>query len=382
MDFSKVTEIIIPQGKVLKITDVNNIVLWSGSKLPSIYQEVEWIAAEKNIGAYIKLGFTFDTSATVHMSQYLSDTKTTAYPFGASENSGVLRCMVSSPYSNGCSCYGSSGDAFQSVVTTTVTGKNEFEFSWKKGELKAINKTNESTSVTKNQAEYAMTNELYLFAQNYNGNLRYGGERKIGYFRYWNKNGELICDLVPCYRKSDKVIGMYDMIRKIFLTNVGSGSFIKGINVGKDFINQVSISIGTDGKVYNNGLGYKTGYRVRSGGDEAESEDVIITGFIPFKMNDVLRIYPPFNGGNTANTINFYDSDFTNLGQITDSKSEYGICATNASAYYTSVVDDASMLAYTDQMDSRIAYIRIGHNYKDILGYDATRFAVTLNEIL
>ena len=32
---------------------------------------------------------------------------------------------------------------------------------------------------------------------------------------------------VPCYRKSDNVIGMYDPIRKIFLTNYGTGDFTK-----------------------------------------------------------------------------------------------------------------------------------------------------------
>ena len=72
-----------------------------------------------------------------------------------------------------------------------------------------------------------------LFAHMYNGSLRYdtGTARKIGRFSYWDKNGVLICDLYPCYRKSDGIIGMYDVARNHFFTNVGTGSFTKGADV-------------------------------------------------------------------------------------------------------------------------------------------------------
>ncbi len=43
---------------------------------------------------------------------------------------------------------------------------------------------------------------------------------------------ELIRDLIPCYRKSDNVIGMYDIINDVFYTNSGIGTFTKGPNVG------------------------------------------------------------------------------------------------------------------------------------------------------
>lgn len=37
--------------------------------------------------------------------------------------------------------------------------------------------------------------------------------------------------LVPCYRKSDVEIGMYDVINGVFYTNKGAGHFAKGSNV-------------------------------------------------------------------------------------------------------------------------------------------------------
>jgi len=45
------------------------------------------------------------------------------------------------------------------------------------------------------------------------------------------KDGNLIRDLVPCYRKSDNVIGMYDLIDDEFLTKLNGNDFTKGNDV-------------------------------------------------------------------------------------------------------------------------------------------------------
>ena len=41
-------------------------------------------------------------------------------------------------------------------------------------------------------------------------------------------DGQLAYNLVPCYKKSDGTIGMYDIIGNTFYTNNGSGTFLKG----------------------------------------------------------------------------------------------------------------------------------------------------------
>lgn len=59
-----------------------------------------------------------------------------------------------------------------------------------------------------------------------------GGKFKYYYFRVINNSiGEPIMDLVPCYRRSDSVVGMYDLVSGKFFTNAGSGTFIAGGNV-------------------------------------------------------------------------------------------------------------------------------------------------------
>lgn len=237
MDFSTLKELTIPEGVVTKISS-GNTVLWQKvveDAFTSTYQEVEYIQAGDNVGAYLDLGFAFDTGAIIELAQYMT-TNTTAYPFGCAENSGKLRCMFTAPNYHAtnyiCYPYGSTGSAYISADGTyKMNAWNYFTLTFKKGNLGFYNSTTGFTGTKATQGEYTMSNNLYLFAQNYNGAARFGGLRRIGSFKYYDKTNTLICDLVPCYRKSDGVIGMYDRVRKIFLTNVGTGAFTKGANV-------------------------------------------------------------------------------------------------------------------------------------------------------
>lgn len=229
-----------PNMKTLSFDDValkqlfiNGVQAWTAGRLPSAYQEVEWIQAAKNVSTYLDLGFKFDTAARVKLGMYYIDT-TNSHLFGAAENSGVLRCMISAPYGgkNYASAYGSDGSKYITNSVALVDGYNDIELLLKQGQMSFKNLTNghSATDYTV-QAAYTMTSNLYLFAQNYNGSMRCAGNRKVSYFQYYDKNDELICDLVSCYRKADGVIGMYDVVRKIFLINAGSISFTKGPDV-------------------------------------------------------------------------------------------------------------------------------------------------------
>jgi hypothetical protein len=158
---------------------------------------------------------------------------------------------------------------------------------------------------------------------------------------------------------------MYDLVRKTFLTNVGNSlDFAIGPLVNTDVKNQMPISTNEDGSLYNNGLGYKDGYRVRSSGEEVEyGEYASCTGYMPFKKGETLEIFPAFTGENTNNAINFFDANHTCLGQITDyGGSAYGICENNIELYRPTTVDHKSVLTLTDAHDDRIAYIRVTHN--------------------
>lgn len=62
------------------------------------------------------------------------------------------------------------------------------------------------------------------------GSKKYGYIGKIYSASYYT-NDVLACALIPCYRKSDGVIGMYDNVSGKFYTNGGNGTFTKGADV-------------------------------------------------------------------------------------------------------------------------------------------------------
>ena len=59
----------------------------------------------------------------------------------------------------------------------------------------------------------------------------YKSSNKLYKLDIYDENGTHIYDLVPCYRKSDSVIWMYDIINDVFYTNEGSGTFTKWSDV-------------------------------------------------------------------------------------------------------------------------------------------------------
>lgn len=82
------------------------------------------------------------------------------------------------------------------------------------------------TIVTPASASFTWV-ELNLFAMNRNGTAREFGWFKMYYCKL--RDGEtLVRDFVPCYRKSDSVIWMYDLVNNQFYTNAWSGTFTKG----------------------------------------------------------------------------------------------------------------------------------------------------------
>lgn len=183
--------------------------------------------------------------------------------------------------------------------------------------------------------------------------------------------------------------------KKLFIDGVELKQlFINGIQVWKSGPkNWVKYSTEADGvTIYNGGLGYKEGYRIRSGGAEQSSTNAgtkaLCTGFIPFKKGDVLRMSPPFSGLNISNAINFSDGSFANIGQRTSSGVRYGICAsgtgwdTSISTVNRITVVDISSVSNADA----VRYVRITYPWDDNAIADENQvksgedFIVTVNE--
>lgn len=188
-------------------------------------------------------------------------------------------------------------------------------------------------------------------------------------------NGQVLIDLtsstVTPETLAEGVIAFNSAGEQITGTYVISGGYT----------NQVPISINADGTIYNV-IGYKTGYRVRSGGAEAAQVNSICTGFIPFKLGDTLRIKPALGNTSTTSCINFSDGSFTNLGQSNQSGSagvQYGICSGNGQYFVPTIIDGVSVLTLDPSAPSasEIKYIRVTHDASITTG---AAMIITVNE--
>ena len=149
--------------------------------------------------------------------------------------------------------------------------------------------------------------------------------------------------------------------------------------------NWVKYSTESDGvTIYNGGLGYKDGYRVRSGGAEVGAGDAFCTGFIPVKGGDAIYLSGwNFSHASAANAINVSDSNRNNIGQFTMQPASYGILNAYDGAYkeysFSSVVEVGTGVWkwVVPPSDSGVAYIRITGYQVDKTGAD---MIVTINE--
>lgn len=78
-------------------------------------------------------------------------------------------------------------------------------------------------------------NTITLFGRRNNASsVSVIAKAKIFNCQLYDKNtNTLVRDFIPCYRKSDNVIGMYDLVNDVFYTNSGTGTFLKGNDVNK-----------------------------------------------------------------------------------------------------------------------------------------------------
>lgn len=211
--------------------------VYSLSRLPSSYQEVEWIGSSgaQYINTAIKLGSKTEIDIDYSVN---SPSSADQNPFGCyTQQSGNYIVFAISVKSTGTTFWcGDVLNHFNYSANISVNANQKYNVKLK------YERTNQSaayldgvaygTGATNYQTSYyyANSNTIRLFglyAYNSMDNYLTG---KI--YRCSIKQGDvLVRDFVPCYRISDGVIGLYDLVNNTFYTNQGTGSFTKGNNI-------------------------------------------------------------------------------------------------------------------------------------------------------
>ena len=152
------------------------------------------------------------------------------------------------------------------------------------------------------------------------------------------------------------------------------------------YINQIPISIDTDGNIFN-GTGYQQGYRLSSSGVTKAQAGSYVFGYIPAKSGDVIRIYG-CNWGTKLHASNYicaYKADFSFVGAYaTKAADSFGVSVYTQDIGTAAPVIDADLnatLTLKDGLD--IAYIRVssvGDDYPNSIDYNVDDAIITVNE--
>lgn len=201
------------------------------SRLPQGYQEVEYI--ESSGTQYIVVDFIPNQDTRLDM--LVEPRSVTAAASGV----GFIPYGSGVNYSsNAFECYTNDGgklefnyDGQYKLDLLTVSVGTKINISHNKNNI-VVTDTNGQTIARHsfNYMAFTCPRNLALFAINRSTALV--GQTRIYSCQIYN-NTTLALDLAPCYRKSDNVAGLYDLVNNVFYTNVGSGVFAVGADSNK-----------------------------------------------------------------------------------------------------------------------------------------------------
>ena len=224
------------------LTDDGNVVQinhWQHiNKLPIEYQRVEYL--ESTGTQYINTGKIPTDNTKMELKTYTTCTSS-YYCAGARSGSSTIFFAQSGATSGAkisCTVNGTSRTAEDSEgvdfkrlssgqiynIMLRTNGDSTYDYS-------IIDETN-NKSYSASKVEYTpmgtVTYGICLFALN--KNYIVSGTNRCYKFKLY-RDGKLILSFIPCYRKSDNVAGMYDIVTGKFFTNDGTGSFAVGNNI-------------------------------------------------------------------------------------------------------------------------------------------------------
>ena len=201
------------------------------SRLPQGYQEVEYL--ENSGTQYIVVDFIPNQNTRLDMlveprSVVAADSGVGFIPYGSGEsyNSKTFECYTGT---EGKLEFNYGGQYKTDLLNVSVGTK--INISHNKNNILVTNANGQTiASHSFNYTAFTCPRNLALFA--INRSTAIAGQTRIYSCQIYNDT-TLTFDLVPCYRKSDNVAGLYDLVNNVFYTNAGSGVFTVGANSNK-----------------------------------------------------------------------------------------------------------------------------------------------------
>lgn len=226
--------------------DIQGSVTLKG-KLPDEYQEVEYIECDGN--QYIDTGFAPSGSMTIELKSFapyptntgndlpLIATLDTKYAVGYVVARYIAKWQWTGRYATGSDGTQKPDKSYQLCDIGDIIHDNAIDLQIGTGEssflkVTVLGQTYEKTYTDTVHNEYGKN--LHLFYDGFTYFIGHVGEIKM------KQEGDVVRDLIPCYRKEDNVAGMFDIINGTFYQNLGSGVFIVGNDIEDSTVKQYS----------------------------------------------------------------------------------------------------------------------------------------------
>ena len=220
---------------------VNKVYVWrQTAKLPSEYKEVEYI--QSSWTQCINTWFNVTKNSKIFVDIQFTSTTVQQRAFGVDN---WIDGVSMASYINGSGKYSRyignwwSSFTFQATTITADTSRHTFTLDNSRYIITTgwneVSNTVNSQTITNNPTN----NQLAILAQYWpNEDAYYNyASAKLYACKIWDNN-VLVRDFIPCYRKSDNVIGLYDLVNNQFYTNAWTGNFTKwdDVQTYKEFL--------------------------------------------------------------------------------------------------------------------------------------------------
>ncbi len=213
-----------------------NVNVASGSTTPAyqtLYQRVEYIeSAEAETYPYIITDFCGDNSSGLEIIASFPKMHD-RIPMGSRENSDATRFYCVYPLSTSSIYYGfNTGTTISCALKVDTIYRLQTNFLNSRlvnvYEANGTRKGGGSISATLTQ----QTAPVSIFGYNSASSGQVTSKREFKlYSARCSRGHEVVREFIPCYRKSDGVIGLYEKFTDTFYTNDGTGSFAKGEDI-------------------------------------------------------------------------------------------------------------------------------------------------------
>jgi len=235
--------------------DMRNVKHLRVPRLPKEYQEVEYL--ETHAQGYIDSGYAFTEPELKIEFKYMKEESLNNNPFGVdtSTTAGAGRMMHGHIFGQNVYC-GNGGrpitfEEGKQVLDKIYEGNVKIVGTVADEQRMILKMNGGSQTFLNSQTNFfagcPMTD--YVLATRYNaeGRADYLFKGRLYYLRFFDHTGTMVRNFIPCYRKSDNVVGLYDTCGSIcpqtntpFYINMENGHFGKGADVPGGLVRQIT----------------------------------------------------------------------------------------------------------------------------------------------